>query len=99
MDNDELKAKLNTETARIAWTELERHFAHGALITVSRGLDLIEVASAMAADDKSAVQAWLADERLHRTSSEEARRWSEAGGELWCVVVAPWVLVQEAADH
>ena len=40
---EELSIRLNTETARISWQELERHFARGALLTVSPGLDLVEV--------------------------------------------------------
>lgn len=95
VEHSELKAKLNTETARIRWSELERHFAHGALITIEPGLDLIDAAAAMAQDDKAAVQAWLSSGQLHRTAAEEALRWSGDDAELWCVVVAPWVLVQE----
>src|SRR5690554_6148842 len=40
----DLRQHLNGETARIAWRELERHFARGAVVTVDPGLDLIDVA-------------------------------------------------------
>ena len=33
-DNDELRAKINAETGKIGWKELERHFARGVVITV-----------------------------------------------------------------
>jgi hypothetical protein len=91
----ELHAKLNTETTRIGWQELERHFAHGSVVTVDAGLDLVEVAARMAQDDKAAVQNWLSEDRIRRTTAEEAQRWSQSDAQLWCVVVAPWVLVQE----
>ena len=45
--NDEAeieKAKLNLETAQVAWTELQRFFAQGSVIRVDSSLDLIEVA-------------------------------------------------------
>jgi len=39
-----LKDRLNLETARITWPELERYFASGKVIHVAATLDLIEVA-------------------------------------------------------
>lgn len=88
------RSLLNQETARIGWSELERHFASGAMITVSPELDLVEVGARFIEDDKEAVAAWLDDGRIRRTGEEEARQWSAQDATLWCVVVAPWVLVQ-----
>ncbi|WP_299452591.1 DUF2288 domain-containing protein [uncultured Pigmentiphaga sp.] len=93
-DHSALAAKLNAETARLPWTELERHFARGALVTVDADLDLIDVAVRMAQDDKASVERWLTEDRIRRTTVDEARRFSAEQRELWCVVVAPWVLVQ-----
>ncbi|MFK8067857.1 MAG: DUF2288 family protein [Gammaproteobacteria bacterium] len=55
--NQELdtKDKLNTETGKIVWKELERHYARGVLIKVEQGLDLVEVASSFADDDTDVV--------------------------------------------
>ncbi|RFA30770.1 hypothetical protein CAI21_04485 [Alkalilimnicola ehrlichii] len=92
------RAILNAETAKIGWQELERHFARGAVITVDRSLDLIEVGARIINDDKPTVEQWLQEDQIRRTTSDEARRWSDTGTELWCVVVAPWVLVQEPAQ-
>lgn len=91
----ELTRKLVGETARIRWHELERHFARGVLITVAGALDLVEVAERMAADDATAVGQWLKEDRIHRTTTAEAERWCGGDAEFWCVVVAPWVLVQQ----
>lgn len=92
-----LRAKLNLETAVIAWDELARHFARGAVLTVDRELDLIEAAAAVAEDDRPRVRAWLDSNSLHRTTTAEARAWTEGRAEVWSVVVAPWVLVQAMA--
>jgi len=89
-----LRAKLNLETAVIAWEELARHFARGAVLTVDRDLDLIEAAAAVAEDDRPRVGAWLDSNSLHRTTTAEARAWTQGRAEVWSVVVAPWVLVQ-----
>jgi hypothetical protein len=91
---EQLSARLNTETARIEWKELERHFARGVLLTVSPKLDLVEVGAHMVHDDKHIIDAWLESGELGKTSDEDAIGWSESEPSLWAVVVAPWVLVQ-----
>ena len=94
-DFEQLTARLNTETARISWQELERHFARGLLLTVSPDLDLVEVGAHMIHDDKTIIDAWLETDELRKTTDDDARGWSEGKPALWAVVVAPWVLVQE----
>jgi hypothetical protein len=94
-DNEELALRLNAETARISWQELERHFARGALITVASELDLVNVGVHMIKDDKTIIDAWLDNGEIRATTDDEAKAWSEDNRELWAVVVAPWVLVQE----
>lgn len=96
-DASTLRAKLNLETAIIPWEELARHFARGAVLTVDRELDLIEAAAAVAEDDRHRVGEWLDSNRLHRTTTTEARAWTEGKADVWSVVVAPWVLVQAIA--
>ena len=93
-DFEQLSARLNTETARIGWKELERHFARGVLLTVSPKLDLVEVGAHMIHDDKHIIDAWLESGELGKTSDDDAIGWSESEPSLWAVVVAPWVLVQ-----
>jgi hypothetical protein len=93
-DQEELKVKLNTETGRISWQELLPHFARGVVIRVAGELDLVEVASRFAADDKGQVTTWLTSGEVARASDQDAREWNQASPEFWAVVVAPWVLVQ-----
>lgn len=95
-DNEALQAKLNAETAKLRWAELEPHFARGAVIVVDTGLDLVQVARRVVADDEAAVAAWLESGQLRRAESEDAQDWSQRNPELWAVVTAPWVLVQVA---
>lgn len=91
---DLLRARLNGETARMPWRDLQRFFASGAMIAVADGMDLVEVALRIANDDKQAVAAWLADGSVARVSDQQALQWQEAEAELWAVVVKPWLLVQ-----
>lgn len=92
-----LRAKLNLETARLAWPELERHFARGVVIRVAAGMDLVEAALQVAENNAAIVQAWLADGRIARAELADAEDWHARQPAFWAVVVAPWVLVQEAA--
>lgn len=98
LEREELTARLNAETARVSWSELERHFARGAVVTVRRGLDLVDVAAAFVEDDRDRVSGWMSTGAVRTTSESDAQRWVRRDPALWAVVVAPWVLVQEAAS-
>lgn len=92
--NEALQAKLNAETAKLRWAELEPHFARGSVIVVDPALDLVHVARRVVTDDEAAVAAWLESGELRRAEPEDAQDWSRRNPELWAVVTAPWVLVQ-----
>lgn len=91
----DLRAKLNAETGKLLWPELERHFARDVVIKVDPSLDLIDVAVSVAKDDKSKVEAWMNSGLVSHPSLEDARGWVDRQPDFWAVVVAPWVLVQE----
>ncbi len=91
-----LHERLNAETAKLRWPELEPHFERGAVIVVDPGLDLVHVAQCVVADDKIAVGDWLERRQLRRAEPEHASDWRQRDPLLWAVVTAPWVLVQEA---
>lgn len=87
--------KLASETARVAWVELERFFAKGMLISIDASLDLVEVGVCFAEDNKTAIEAWMNENKIKLTESEEAIQWQQSDPDLWALVVPPWVLVQE----
>lgn len=93
-ETDLLKAKLNLETAQVAWTELQRFFAQGSVIWLDDSLDLIEVAHSIAADDSLTIKAWMKSGRLEQVSDDRAQQWLEQDTWLWSVVVRPLILVQ-----
>lgn len=90
-----LRSKINRETARIAWKELQRHFASGYTVAVSTDLDLIEVALQMSADNMVQFAEWLSAGKVGKVTDEQAAAWYESGAEMWSVVISPWVLVQQ----
>ena len=97
--SDVLRAKLNLETAQLAWPELERHFARGDVIKVAVGMDLIEAAQHVAENKADRIQAWLTEGRIARADLGDARDWHTRKAVFWVVVVAPWVLVQETGKQ
>ncbi len=92
-------AKLNCETAQIAWKELERFFASGHVIHVDGDLDLVEVAARVAADDTATVNQWMNEQRITKVTDEQAQSWIETDVQVWAVVVRPWILVQYRVVH
>ena len=97
--SDILRAKLNLETAQLAWRELERHFARGSVIKVEAGMDLVDAALQVAENNAATIQAWLTEGRIARAELADAEDWHARQPMFWAVVVAPWVLVQEAASQ
>ena len=94
-ENDtDLRIKINRETARLPWAELERHFAQGTVIYVSEALDLVDVAVRISHDDKESIAKWMADGQIGKVTDEQAQAWTAAAAELWTSVVSPFILVQ-----
>ena len=91
---DSLRLKLNAETARMPWHDLQRFFAAGLVVVVADSLDLIEVAVAFTTDDKATVEAWMRLQEVARATDAQAERWHAEDPQLWTVVVRPWILVQ-----
>ena len=57
------------------------------------------MAQAVAQNEQDKVAAWLNAGALHKTTAEQAQDLHERDPQLWAVVVAPWVLVQERAQR
>lgn len=89
-----LRSELNAQTAQMHWSELQRYFAGGALISVAPELDLIDAGARIAADDKVSVQNWMNAGLLHPVNDAQAMHWLAHDALLWTVVVKPWILVQ-----
>lgn len=93
--NELEKEKVNLETAKIAWTDLQRFFAKGEVIWIEPELDLVDAAYQFSIDNKTQVQNWLENQKVALVSDKQALQWFETNAQLWAVVVKPWILVQE----
>ena len=94
-ENDtDLRLKINLETARLPWAELERHFAQGTVVYVSEELDLVDVAVRISHDDKATIAAWMAEGKVGKVTDVQAQTWAQCEALLWTAVVNPFILVQ-----
>ena len=96
LSNEEIKAKLNLETGKLAWSELEPFFAKGIVICVDKKQDLIEAAALLAEDQALKITELLENKKIKKPGNEQARSWHQNRQILRAVVVAPWILIQEA---
>ncbi len=94
MDDAVLLAKLNLETAKLPWRELEVFFARGIVINVAAHMSLVEVAATVARDEKNSLAQWIEQGHVGQVSNVQAREWHANESLLWTVVVKPWVFVQ-----
>ena len=92
---DIAREKVNLETSKISWKELERVFARGTAVFVASPLDLVDVAYQFSIDNKNQVEQWMHNEQVALVSDQQALKWLESNAEVWAVVVKPWILVQE----
>jgi hypothetical protein len=86
--------KINQETAKMKWSELQRFFASGLAVFIAPELDLVEVADAFAKDNKALVEQWMQNKQVHLVSDQQATDWINNNSMVWAVVIKPWILVQ-----
>ena len=91
-----IRGKLNSETAKIPWKELQRYFAGGYTLQVSEQLDLIEVAYQMQQDNAQQIEEWMQQQLIQQVGNKQARQWFNDDAMLWACVIKPWVLIQPA---
>jgi hypothetical protein len=92
------RAKLNLETAQVAWAELQRFFARGSVIWVDESLDMIDVAHCIVQDDSRSIKNWMDKKLVAQVQDKQAKRWLSDDTWLWSVVIRPLILVQELTD-
>ncbi|WP_251359956.1 DUF2288 family protein [Kangiella sp. TOML190] len=91
---EELIAKLNGETAVVAWPEIERFFAKGNLLLIQQGVDLINCAADMSLDNGQEIAKLIDQEKIQAMPIEFVKANCKADTQFWTVVVAPYILVQ-----
>lgn len=89
-----LDQKINLETARINWHELQTHFARGVCIYVAPELDLVNIAHMIATDNSAAIALLIQEGKIGKVSDIMAQQYYDCNQPMWAVVVMPYVLIQ-----
>jgi hypothetical protein len=93
--SDKLRAHLANEIHRVDWKPLAAHAKRGGLVLVDAGLDLLEVAVAVATDDAGSVQTWMSARQLTKPTEAQVESWQgDAEDRFTIVIVQPYVLAQ-----
>jgi len=74
-NNTTLKEKINLETSKIDWSELQRFFAQGLAVQVAPELDLVETAYQLSIDNKAQVAQWLESKQIGLVTDQQALQW------------------------
>ena len=94
-DRELARTKINSETAKIPWQELQRFFAAGKVMLIAADIDLVDVAYAFQQDEVEQVKSWTDKQQLRPVSDDQARDWIANDSAVWAVAVKPWVLIQQ----
>ena len=90
------KEELATKIDLADWSMLSAHLERGGVILADPILELAEVGVSLANDDAKLVERWIAGGLLSKPSVEQIKSWdAEKGKKFLCLIVSPYVLVQE----
>ena len=88
--------KLSGECMEADWNMLKQHYQRGAVVVVSKELNLFEVGATIAKDEVDQLKAWMKDGHVHQASPQEAKKWEEDlyKKNFQFIIVQPYVLIQ-----
>jgi hypothetical protein len=91
----DLKNQLAEEIADIEWNALIPHAQRDALIIVDESLSMVDVGIALANDDVSSVQHWMAEQLICKPSAEQLGDWNNHPNQKFIAsIVQPFVLIR-----
>jgi hypothetical protein len=91
-----IRTNLERSVGPVFFTDFRAMLSRDAVFVVAPTLSLLDCAVAVAMDDVTKVQAWIASGELRKPSRGERDAWPNAGARQWlAVVVQPFVLVQD----
>lgn len=80
------------------WDLIRAHLERSGIIIVSVQLSLVDVAYAVAADQKATVERWLVNSLLAKPTTDQIHEWDEKRSKIFSmIVISPFVLIQEVS--
>lgn len=96
---NELYDKLSEELARVGWRDLRPHAGRGVLFLWTGDASLVEVAIAVARDDRVEVEGWLESGQLSRPTERQLSDWEAALERPFeYLIVQPFVLARDLSN-
>ncbi|MBD2498405.1 DUF2288 domain-containing protein [Nostoc sp. FACHB-280] len=94
----DLRAELTEGLDEAEWEWLIPHVQRDAVILVAPGLNLLDVAEAIANDNTQFVQQWIDEQLITKPSVDQVGIWNgDRQKRFNTLIVQPFVLVQEMA--
>ncbi|PSB02183.1 DUF2288 domain-containing protein [Merismopedia glauca] len=91
---EDIKTQLAQDIAEIEWEVLIPHAQRDAIIIVDSGLSLLDVAVAIAKDDRMSVQHWISEALITKPSQQQLSDWNgQPEQKFTAVIVQPFVLI------
>ncbi|NOY13661.1 MAG: DUF2288 domain-containing protein [Deltaproteobacteria bacterium] len=91
----EIAESFRQDLAEVPWKDLRIHLQRDAIVIVAAELDLVTTAVAVAEDDKTAVEKWLAAGHLLKPTAEQLTDWEMELEKPFCMlIVQPFILLQ-----
>lgn len=92
---EDLKKRLTEDVADVNWNDIKPHAQRDAVIIVNNSLNLLDVAVAIAQDDKVVVERWITEQLISKPSNEQLSNWNSNESQLFTtLIVQPFVLIQ-----
>ena len=94
MNEQDTLRRLNQETAKIHWQELQRYYAGGNMVEIDIDLDLVKTGAEIVNDNTALIESLIKGKKITPVDDNRATHWHEQNQLLWALVVKPWILVQ-----
>jgi hypothetical protein len=86
--------ELESQVLIVPFIDMEPHIKRGAVLVVEEGLSIADVGLKLATDNKTAVAALLADQKLSKASHLEFEQWRQHKQFFKILIIQPFVLAQ-----
>lgn len=83
------------DLAEVPWKDLRIHLQRDSIVLVADGLALLDVAVAVAEDNKSLVEGWVTAGAISKPTAEQIAAWeTQLDKPFQMLIVQPFILLQ-----
>ena len=94
-----VRNKFEKDLAEVTWRDLRFHLQKDAIIIVAEDLDLVDVAVAVASDDKEQVSMWIAVGKLSKPDQEQIDQWEAQQDKPFRMLIAQPYILSQVVTH